>query len=443
MASPMTLPLIADYQRDRVFVWLENGKPVTCGQALADIQAVAARLTPRTSYINLCQERYCFIVAFAAVGVAGGSNLLPQGHGEEVVAELRTDYPNAIKIDDAQIERLIAGTFTFAEAPAESPKLDASHRMAVVSTSGSTGKPERHDKYWGDLVLGAELYKQCLFGDDLRPNIVATVPPQHMYGLETSVMPALQFGMAVDAGRPFMPWAVSESLARLPGPRLLVTTPVHLRACLQADVVMPDITRVISATAPLDAELAGAMENAWQTEVCEIYGSTETGSVASRQTMSTDVWTLFDGMALSIDDGVWIHGPQLPDAMQLGDDIEVLDAHRFRLLGRAGDLLKMAGKRISLNELTYQLQAIEGVHDAVVFQPDDAGSSRPAALVVAPGLAKREITAQLAHLVDSVFVPRPLVQVEALPRNALGKLPRNQLLSLLAQARRTHDAIQS
>lgn len=437
MTTPK-LPLIAEYEPNRVFAW-RGGEAVSCGRALNDMQTIAAHLESDKPCINLCEERYRFITAFAAVGLAGGVNLLPQNHAADTLAMLRLDYPNALTIDDAQVAAWLA--VAAEDAPASCPQLDAAHRMALVFTSGSTGQPGQHSKTWGSLVLGAGLYQRRLFPEMQRPHTVATVPPQHMYGLETSVMPALQLGFAVDTGRPFMPWTVAEALAKLSAPRLLVTTPVHLQACCDAGVDMPAIDQVISATAPLTAELAGAVENAWQCPVHEIYGSTETGSIASRRTTATDIWMLYEGMSVADSEGAWLSSPQLAESFRLNDNIQTLDAHRFRLLGRSGDMLKLAGKRMSINELNGHLTAIDGVVDAVVFKPEDDSMARPAALVVAPALQEREIEARLARAVDPVFVPRPLLRVEALPRNALGKLPRRQLLALLRRRMAPSNAL--
>src|SRR5699024_4898081 len=344
-------------------------------------------------------------------------NLLPQNHAVEILDSLRADYPDARVIDDRQVAALLASAPN-TDSGDTSPMLPATQHMADVFTSGSTGQPGRHSKYWGDLVLGAHLYGRRFFAAGERPNTVATVPPQHMYGLETTVMPALQLGYAVDSGRPFMPWVISEALMRLPAARVLITTPVHLRACHDADIAMPELTCIISSTAPLDAHLAGAAETAWDTPVKEIYGCTETGSVASRRTATTDSWLLYDGMYLAQQDGVWMHGEQLPQPFAVSDQLEILDAQTFRLLGRSDDMLKIAGKRMSVNDLVGHLRAIAGVQDAVVFRPDgEHRSPRPAALVVAPDVDEQIIAAQLARAVDPVFVPRPLLRVDCLPRN--------------------------
>jgi acyl-coenzyme A synthetase/AMP-(fatty) acid ligase len=98
-------------------------------------------------------------------------------------------------------------------------------------------------------------------------------------------------------------------------------------------------------------------------------------------------------------------------------------------------MIEVAGKRASLADLTRRLLAIEGVKDAAVFQPDQdvVGTIyRVAAAVVAPGLNAKHILECLAGSVDPAFLPRPLMLVDALPRNELGKLPRGKLLELLA-----------
>ena len=58
---------------------------------------------------------------------------------------------------------------------------------------------------------------------------------------------------------------------------------------------------------------------------------------------------------------------------------------------------------------------------------------RLAALVVAPGRRREDILESLRSRIDPVFLPRPLRLVEALPRNATGKLPRADILRLLQE----------
>ena len=63
-----------------------------------------------------------------------------------------------------------------------------------------------------------------------------------------------------------------------------------------------------------------------------------------------------------------------------------------------------------------------------------AEPARVAALVIAPALEESAILAALRESIDPVFLPRPLKRVASLPRSETGKLPRAELLKLLAGA---------
>jgi acyl-coenzyme A synthetase/AMP-(fatty) acid ligase len=96
-------------------------------------------------------------------------------------------------------------------------------------------------------------------------------------------------------------------------------------------------------------------------------------------------------------------------------------------------MVNVAGKRSSLAFLDAQLMAIDGVTDGLFFMPEDeaaGGVTRLAALVVAPGMRREELLAQLRRRIDAAFLPRPLVMLERLPRAASGKLPLEALRAL-------------
>lgn len=431
--NPRRLPLIVDYEPRRAFAW-RNGDIVTGGRALRDIQSLAEQLEPGRHYLNLCEDRYHFTVAFAAVCLAGATNLLAQSRAEGSLENARAGFPGTVDLDDQWIADALSG-IARGTTPETAPAIDVSHPAAVVFTSGSTGRPTPHPKYWGNLQSCTDLFLKRFFGGRHGPHVVATVPPQHMYGLETSVLPTLQGGMAAHAARPFTPWDVASALSEVPAPRLLVTTPIHLHACAKAEVDFPEVDMTISATAPLSRELAGAAEARWRTRLFEIYGCTESGSLASRRPTRDEVWTLYEGLALKGDGPFELHGTHLPEPVPLNDRLELLDGDRFLFKGRAEDMLKVAGKRLSLLELNNQLLSVDGVEDAVAFAPDEGHGDRAAALVVAPTLSVKAIAAELARRIDPVFVPRPIVRVEALPRNQVGKIPRGELEAMLQRSR--------
>jgi acyl-coenzyme A synthetase/AMP-(fatty) acid ligase len=213
---------------------------------------------------------------------------------------------------------------------------------------------------------------------------------------------------------------------------------VQLRALLQSDVALPKLDKVISATAPLDPALAADAEHRWGTQVFEIFGATEVGSIASRRTVTDDSWTTYDGVSLEGSQ----EGPariisRLGPPGTLSDIIEVLEPTRFRLLGRGSDLVKLAGRRASLAGLNRVLTSIPGVADGVFIVPDDIDhrpTARMQAFVIAPTLSTDDILAELRNRIDPIFLPRRIVRVDALPRNEVGKLPREALLALQPRA---------
>jgi acyl-coenzyme A synthetase/AMP-(fatty) acid ligase len=265
--------------------------------------------------------------------------------------------------------------------------------------------------------------------------VLGTVPAQHMFGLESSVLMVMQGGFALHAGRPFYPADVLAELAALPRPRCLVTTPIHLRALVSEDSELPPLDLIVCATAPLAPQLAAAAEKCFAAPLYEIYGCTEAGQVASRRTVATAEWQALAGLTLREDGcGAWVTGGHVEREILLQDVIELHGEARFLLHGRTADLVNIAGKRTSLASLNYHLNSITGVRDGVFFMPveNDNSASRLTAFVVAPGLTHEILMHALRERIDPAFLPRPLRLVEALPRNTTGKLPREALKALCA-----------
>ena len=410
---------------------------VSAGRFVAQAELLAREL-PRAAYaINLSENRYHFLLGWAAACLRDQVTLLPSARTDDALAQLRREYPDHHTIDDAAVSALCARTATTSEIfPPDwlsRWQLPADRIVAIAFTSGSTGEPAPHAKTWGSLFHNSRLAAFEVLGGKNR-SVVSTVPPQHMYGIEASLLSALTAESFLYDERPFFPADVRRALEVIPAPRVLVTTPAHLKVLVEADVEMPPLDRVVSATAPLAVDLALRIETAWNTRVMEIYGCTEAGVMAHRQPSRTESWRTFEGGTMSTTAGVAEYSaPQLGEPVPLQDELELHSATEFRLRGRSADMIKVAGKRGSLLDLTRQILAITGVRDAEVFLPDN--DERPAAAVVAPGLSAADILRELRPRVDGVFVPRPLVVVDSLPRNSVGKLPREALLQLLAKAR--------
>jgi len=241
--------------------------------------------------------------------------------------------------------------------------------------------------------------------------------------------------LSQESGRPFFPDDVGAAFEAGPMRRLLVTTPVHLRACVTERTPLTRLHMIISATAPLPSLLAQQAERLFDTKVMEVYGFAEAGTIALRRTVAEEPWRVLDGLSMQThEDGYAIRAPYLHDSVPVPDVVSLKSPFEFVLHGRGAEFVKVAGHRVSLGDLNRMLSEIDGVQDGVVFMPDEVEGriTRPVALVVAPGRTEREILSALRAKVDPVFLPRPLYLVDSLPRNETGKLPREALFGLMA-----------
>ena len=286
-----------------------------------------------------------------------------------------------------------------------------------------------------------EQARRLALADGERWALLATVPPQHMYGLEASVLLPLASGHALCGEQPFYPADIAAAVERLPRPRALISTPVHLRALLGSDIALPPLDLVLSSTAPLAQQLAAETERRFDARLLEIYGSTETGQIAIRRPTQCAEWRLWPGVSLELHgDATWAHGGHLEQRTPLQDVLEMSGADTFLLHGRVTDLVNIAGRRSSLAHLTHQLNSIPGVEDGAFFHVEEpaashTGVARVAACVVAPSLGAAQLLQALRERIDAVFLPRPLVFVAQLPRNGTGKLPLSALRALAARAK--------
>jgi acyl-coenzyme A synthetase/AMP-(fatty) acid ligase len=437
--------LLAPAQPARPIAYLQ-GRAVSLAEFCTHVQAVGQLLPAAGSMLNLCEDRYRFLVAYAAALSAGHAVLLPPSRAEQVVSEVASAHAGSYRWQDDDVAAAFTAALDSDCRSGFSPTLPAARTVMIGCTSGSTGQPKSYPKLWssmhGSTARNAEAIREALGIATERdagttPAIVATVPPQHMYGMELSILLPLIGGMAVHAGRPLFPADIALALGELPTPRVLVSTPLHLRALVESSQPFPETALIVSATAPLDRGLAAAVEARLGGQLLEMFGSTETCVIACRRTATGDAWRAYEGVELHPRaDGTLVTAPWFVEPVLLQDIVESRGGREFVVRGRSSDMIEVAGKRASLADLTQRLLAVEGVRDAVLFQPQPdsvATIRRLAALVVAPGCSARQIRERLAGSVDPAFLPRPLRIVDALPRNELGKLPRERLLEMLGK----------
>jgi acyl-coenzyme A synthetase/AMP-(fatty) acid ligase len=429
-------PLFAHRDADAPFAW-RGGRGISAGEYLADVRALAVRLPACTHLLNLCDDRYRFLVTLGAALVAGRITLLVPNRTQKLLDQIEETYPDLACVAETAVPLVNGESLAYPEcldraAGWEVPRIPGGQTAAIVFTSGSTGRPVPHAKPWRRLVAGARA-AAATFGLPEGAAFLGTVPPQHMWGLEATVMLPLQSGGVVHACRPLFPADVAAWLAELPRPRVLVTTPLHIRACVEDSVGLPGLDRILSAAAPLAGHLAAAAEARFGAPVVEIYGCTEGGMLASRRTAQSELWEALQGVRVTTGPGGWaFQGAHIEGVAPSNDLLEIVGEGVFRLAGRLADVVNVAGKRASLADLNRKLTEIPGVRDGVFHtrEAESGKAGRLMAFVVAPGVSEAEILEILRCAIDPVFLPRPLVKVAALPRAPSGKLALDALREL-------------
>jgi acyl-coenzyme A synthetase/AMP-(fatty) acid ligase len=451
-----------------------NGQPVARADLLRHALNVSRHLPDGNYALNLCRDRYFFIVAFLAALLKKQRNLLPPNQTPCTVAQLLENYPHSYCIADTpeagHSNAWVLRAEYFDGDGGNFPLIPEAQAASISFTSGSTGQPKAIAKTWGEFRHAARLALRQLHLPGREWHIVSTVPPQHMYGLETSLFWPLGSQLSIDNRQPFFPEDIrralnppcppffkggmesagdqdAQSFALLPPfekggmggfsrPCLLVSTPAHLKACVGADLSWQNIAMVLSSTGPLPPDLAKAVEQKMNAPLLEIFGSTETQSFASRRLTLSEKWTPYAGIKLCGEDGTYrVSGGHLRCETVLDDQFEIAADGLFTIAGRSAEIVKVAGKRASLAELNNLLNSIDGVADGVFFQ---AGNERLGALAVTR-LTRQQIFDALKPALDPVFLPRPLYRVERLPRNELGKIDRRQLQELIDACRQRRD----
>ena len=426
-----THSFLGSYEPDDIISW-HDGIPVRSHTFLAHVADCVEKLPDQPHVLNLCTDRYLFLVGFAAALIRGQITLLPPSRAPKVMEEVGCSYPGSYYLTDGDdtVHGLTGLSFTQLNIDSgtsiENPHIPGGQLAVIAFTSGSTGAPRPNPKTWESLVKVAQKTGERIEVKKCKSlTIVATVPHQHMYGLETSIMLPLQQGWRIHSGRPFFPEDLVSVLHEHASPRILVSTPIHLRACVMAQSQFPEVVYTLSATAPLPKQLAKQVETLLHTTMVEIYGFAEAGTIATRQPVQEDRWTLLSDLALVAHaDGYAVSTPYFSDPVPIPDTIQAASPQQFTLKGRPSHLINIGGYRASLDELNVQLLSIEGVVDGAFYMPEEAEESvtRLVAFVVAHGKTSESILATLRNKIPPVFLPRPIYLVEALPRTHTGKL---------------------
>ncbi len=417
---------------------LHQGKLIRRGNLWSDVRKIAGCLPDRPYVFNLCENRYLFCLLLLAAASRGQICLLPPSGLMTVVKEISREYPGAYLACERAPD--LPGLEWF---PVEAPGsedialeigFDWDRTALIAFTSGSTGKPKPCAHTLTTFRVSAELAVGSLGLSHQRLLMVSTTPPQHMYGLETSVFWPLFSSLIMHDERPFFPADISRVVETAPWPPMLVTTPTHLRSLTKSNGSWIQLVGILSATDTLSEKLAQETYSALGQSPYEIYGSTETLSFASRELLRESLWRPYKNIRLRQDEAgqTILESPHLKAPALLQDSFIIEVNGQFALQGRDLDLIKIGGKRASLSELNRRLNDIEGIEDGFFFiQKKVPDESRLIAVVVSC-LDKQAIRKGLQPYLDEVFLPRKIHYISAIPRNEVGKLAKVDMENILA-----------
>ncbi|MGM0858233.1 MAG: AMP-binding protein [Pseudomonadota bacterium] len=385
-----------------------------------------------------------FCAALAALWESGRVAVLPADNRPETLARLAETVDGTLpEAPDVTATRQ-HDTAALATPEALAPTATA----VVLYTSGSTGNPvrlaKRFDQLETELAAHARLWPLADSG------VISQVSHQHIYGLLTGVLHPLC------AGAPFYgdPCRYPEGLIE----RLKEAGEAHLAPVIVSSPAQlsrlpdhlewhesPRPTRVFSSGARLALAHAQHTEALLKAPVIEIYGSTESGGIAQRRQTQDTVWQALPGVELSFSKGrLALRSPFLEAPQQWWHQPDrVVPRHGgFELLGRADRLAKIAGKRVSLNQIECLLAETEEVREARCVDLERADGRLGVIVVVDEAFIPHQretrhalisrLRSRLSSHLEGVATPRYWRFVDTLPSNAQGKLDHELVQRLFA-----------
>jgi acyl-coenzyme A synthetase/AMP-(fatty) acid ligase len=417
------------------------------GDSAAGIRdAFIRRGAPADEPVCLCIEERPLLLAALLASMAGAPPfIIPHTFHPQVLREVYGARPFRLILTDAAVEPPEGAEAIRVEEcrPGDRPlKLVRTPDRAFVSlfTGGSTGKPRIWSKTPANL-LGEALHLAGTFGIRQTDLLLSTVPPRHIYGLLGSVLLPFVASAQVLRRTCTFPLEILSTLQN-EGATVLVGVPIHYRALRSGDLQRFSLRLALSSAAPLDSEDAAFFLEKTGLAITEIYGSTETGGMAIRSHGSNNgSWEPFACLDWKIlSDRLCIRSdfvsPDLPcDAegfFMTADRVAEAGENRFTFLGRADHIVKVAGKRVDLEEVREKIRQIPGVRDAYVTAvPLNGARQAQIATLVASDLSARELRAAIRSMDEHYGRPRRIRIVKAIPVLPNGKIDRQGVDQLL------------
>ena len=176
-------------------------------------------------------------------------------------------------------------------------------------------------------------------------------------------------------------------------------------------------------------------------DVTEIYGSTEAGAMAYRRRSENQLWTRLSVVKLKVDENgsieccsgytgenVWIH---------VGDVVNMKNGDEFELLGREDSIVKIEGKRISVQQIDRQILMDKHFKDSYTIYCKSDKREYIASFIVMNNKdrnsedMKKYVIDYLKGYFETVVLPKKIYFVDSIPRSEIGKIDRKALDAIM------------
>lgn len=417
---------------------LRAGVLIDLSRLRADVAGATARLAGHQAAALACEDTYYFTVGLLALLHCGADIVLPPNTRPDTLATLSVPLVTQAMLEQAET------------APTRFHPLSPEQSKIIFATSGSTGAPKQIAKTLGMLTREAEVLQHTWGARMGAGPVLATVSHQHLYGLAFRLLWPLAGGCPIAAETD----AVWETLLPKLHPGVtLISSPAHLSRLAGIPPLAParHPALIFSAGAPLSAAAARDCQTILGCLPTEIFGSTETGAIATRRQTPKDTpkdtqeeksWTLLAGTHIRLDtEGRMAVASSYKAGWQATEDVVEVTENGFRFLGRADRIVKIEGERVNLPALEAALAANPVIAEAaLVVLPGPPAQLGGLLVLTALGQQQlheqgrfklgRALRADLARHFAPAGLPRLWRFTSAIPMRAMGKRADAEMIAL-------------
>jgi len=425
------------------------------GRTYEDIYAlvagIGAALSPQESMVCLCAQDKGIIAAALLASLRYGFTLvLPYAYSEQALEEVFTRLNrDHIRTRTAIADRpMKLPQGITALRPQPRPHTAIANALAILPdadfchffTGGSTGKPKIWSKTPRNLFAEA-FYLSEKYALSAQDRIVACAPPFHLYGFTFAVLLPFVSGASVAADIPAYPEEIRTALADYDA-SVFIGTPMHYRVLRKDAIPSKSLRLAFSSTGKLDQADGLCFHKHTGADLVEIYGSTETGVIASRcqakgertfKPLDVVDWKVYH-QELSvrspfISPGI---GKSADGYFRTGDRVCLYSENDpntgFELLGRADGIVKIGGKRVDLEDIRQKIKRTPHVEDAVVIaRPAAKGRQNTISALIQGEINIVQLRQAISALLEPYAIPRQIKITSAIPMLPTGKYDRNAI----------------